>query len=48
MLNPKDRYSTDIIRSKLMRDVASTFDEVRGELFMAVDDLIPTRKYGAW
>ena len=44
----KDRYSTNIIRSKLMWDVASTFDEVCGELFMAVDDLIPTREYGAW
>jgi hypothetical protein len=42
MLNPKDVYSTEIIRSKFTRDAASTFEEIRGELIMAIDDLIPT------
>ncbi|KAI0272854.1 hypothetical protein BGY98DRAFT_153281 [Russula aff. rugulosa BPL654] len=45
ILNPKDHYSSDVIRSKLTRDVASTFDEVRGELTMAIDDLIPTSEH---
>ncbi|KAF8463176.1 cytochrome P450 [Russula ochroleuca] len=44
ILNPSDKYSTDIIRSKLMRDVAATFKETREELVMAMDDLIPTRE----
>ena len=42
MLDPKDEYSIEIIRSKLTRDVASTFEEIRGELIMAIDDWIPT------
>jgi hypothetical protein len=44
ILNPSDKYSADIIRSKLMRDVAATFKETREELVMAMDDLIPTRE----
>ena len=47
LLNPKDDYSTEIIRSKLTRDIASTFDEVRGEFIMAIDDLIPANEHGA-
>jgi hypothetical protein len=46
MLDPNDDYSTEIIRSKFTRDLASTFEEVRGELFMAIDDLIPTNEHG--
>jgi hypothetical protein len=45
-LNPEDEYSTEIIRSKFSRDVASIFEQVRGELAMAIDDLIPTNEYG--
>jgi len=41
MLNPRDGYSTDVIRSKLTRDVAATFKDVREELVMAMDDFIP-------
>ncbi|KAI0280021.1 cytochrome P450 [Russula aff. rugulosa BPL654] len=44
-LNPEDEYSTEIIRSKFSRDVASIFEQVRGELAMAIDDLIPTNGY---
>jgi hypothetical protein len=47
LLNPKDGYSTEIIRCKFTRDVASTFEEVRAELIMAMGDLIPTSEYGA-
>ena len=43
-MDPKDEYHTDIIRAKLTRDVAGTFKEVREELVMAMDDLIPTRE----
>ncbi|KAH9992079.1 cytochrome P450 [Russula vinacea] len=42
ILNPKDTYSTDVIRSKLSRDISVIFNEVREELIMAMDDLIPT------
>ncbi|KAH9992078.1 cytochrome P450 [Russula vinacea] len=44
ILDPSDRYSVDVIRSKLMRDVAATFNETREELVMAMDDFIPTRE----
>ncbi|KAH9992075.1 cytochrome P450 [Russula vinacea] len=44
LLNPEDTYSTDVIRSKLTRDVAATFKEVREEFVMAMDELIPTRE----
>ena len=46
MLDPNDDYSTEIVRSKVTRDLASIFEEVRGELFMAIDDLIPTHEHG--
>jgi cytochrome P450 len=43
-LNPGDSYSTDVMRSKSTRDVATTFKEIREEFVMAMDDLIPTRE----
>ncbi|KAI0277137.1 cytochrome P450 [Russula aff. rugulosa BPL654] len=46
LLNIKDDYHTDIIRSKLTRNIAATFNEVREELIMAMDDLIPTHDDG--
>jgi hypothetical protein len=36
------------MRSKLTRDVATTFKEIREEFVMAMDDLIPTREQGTW
>ena len=45
LLNPKDEYSTEIIRSKFTRDVASTFKEVHEELIMAMDELIPETEH---
>jgi hypothetical protein len=46
-LNPNDEYGMEIIRTKFTRDVASTFEEIRKEFIMAIDDFIPTSKYGA-
>jgi hypothetical protein len=48
LLNMSDEYHTDIIRSKLTRNIAATFNEVREELIMAMDDLIPTHGDGTW
>ena len=47
LLNEEDEYHTDIIRSQLTRNIANTFKEVREELIVAMDDLIPTREDGA-
>ncbi|KAF8467587.1 cytochrome P450, partial [Russula ochroleuca] len=44
ILNQDDIYTTDVIRSKLTRDVATTFKEVHQELVVAMDDLISTRE----
>jgi hypothetical protein len=41
LLNPKDTYSTDLIRTKFTRDIATTFKMACDELLIAVDDLIP-------
>ena len=35
-------FHADVIRSKLTRNTTVTFKEVREELVMAMDDLIPT------
>ncbi|KAI0278605.1 cytochrome P450 [Russula aff. rugulosa BPL654] len=44
LLNPNDEYHTDIVRSQLTRNIAATFKEVREELIMGMDDLIPTHE----
>ncbi|KAH9975530.1 cytochrome P450 [Lactifluus volemus] len=46
ILNLADSYHTDIIRSKLTRNITATFGEVREELVLAFDDLIQTRDDG--
>jgi hypothetical protein len=48
ILDPSDKYSTNIIRSKLMRDVAATFNETREELAMAMDDFFPICEDSTW
>ena len=48
LLNKNDEYHTDVMRSQLTRNIANTFKDVREELIMAMDDLIPTRDDGAW
>jgi hypothetical protein len=37
-----DEYHKDVIRSKLTRNIAVTFKEVREELVSALDDFLPT------
>jgi hypothetical protein len=44
LLNMHDEYHTDIIRSNLTRNIAATFNEVREELIMAMDDLTSTHE----
>ena len=48
LLNGNDYYHTDIIRSKLTRNIDGGFKEVREELVMAMGDLIPTHEHGKW
>ena len=47
MLDQKDGYSTDIVRTKLTRDIAGITKEIHDELIMAVDELIPVKEHGA-
>ena len=47
LLNSKDSYATDLIRSKFTRDISSTFKIACEELIMAVDDVIPATEHGA-
>ena len=41
-LSPNDPFHVDIIRSQLTRNIAVTFKDVREELIMAMEDLVPT------
>ncbi|KAI0284729.1 cytochrome P450 [Russula brevipes] len=43
LLDLSDQYHVDVIRSKLTRNIAVTFKEVREELISALDDWIPTQ-----
>jgi hypothetical protein len=47
LLNPKDTYSTDLVRSKFTRDISSLFKTACEELIIAIDDLIPATEHGA-
>jgi len=47
-LEPNDMYTTDVIRWKLTRNIATTFEEVRDELVRSLDAYIPTRGDGTW
>ena len=48
VLNPEDRYTTDVIRSKLTHNMAVIFKDVHEELVMAMDDFIPTSVDSTW
>jgi hypothetical protein len=48
LLNMDDQFHTEIIRSKLTRNIAVTFKEVREELIMGMDDLIPPSEDSKW
>ena len=41
-------YTTDVIRWKLTRNIATTFEGVRDELVRSLDAYIPTRGDGTW
>lgn len=41
MLNDEDTYETDLIRSKLTRNIAVAFEQVRDEVINALAELIP-------
>ena len=48
VLNLDDDYQTEVVRSKLTRNIAVTFKEVREELINTMDDLIPAGKDSMW
>lgn len=41
MLNSEDTYEIDLVRSKLTRNIATTFEQVRDEVIKALAELIP-------
>jgi hypothetical protein len=43
-LNKHDDYHADVVRSKLTRNIAVTFKDVREELIYTLEDSIPTGK----
>ncbi len=48
LLDRDNNYHTGIIRSKLTRNIAVTFKEVRDELVRSLDASIPVHGDGAW
>jgi hypothetical protein len=46
MLNRDDTYHNDVIRSKLTRNFAATFDQVQDEIVQALTELIPVGSEG--
>jgi hypothetical protein len=45
-LNEQDMYHKDVIRSKMTRNITTTFDQVEDELQMALREWIPTTGNG--
>jgi hypothetical protein len=43
-----DTYHRNVIRSKLTRNIAATFDQVNDELVGALGEFIPTVDHGAF
>ncbi len=48
LLDLEDEYHVDVIRSKLTRNIAVTFNEVHDELNRSLDASIPVHGDGAW
>jgi hypothetical protein len=46
--NDDDFYHSDVIRSKLIRNISATFGDVHEELIHALEDLIPTAEDSTW
>ena len=47
-LNKDDMYHAGVIRTKLTRNIAATFKDVREEVINALEDLIPTGEDSRW
>jgi len=47
LLDWDNRYHVDIIRTKLTRNIATTFEEVRDELVRSLEASIPVHGDGA-
>ena len=43
-----DEYTTPLVRSKLTRNIAVTFKDVREELVMAMNDFVPILEDSMW
>ena len=41
MLNREDTYEIDLVRSKLTRNIAVTFEQVHDEVIKALAELVP-------
>jgi hypothetical protein len=49
LLNMDDLYQTDVIRSKLTRNISGILEEVRDELVTALEEVMQTRDDdGTW
>ena len=48
LLIMSNEYHTEVIHSKLTRNIAATFKEVREELISALDDFLPVSEDGMW
>ncbi len=48
LLEPNNTFSIDVIRWKLTRNIATTFEEVRDELVRSLDACIPMCGDGTW
>ena len=46
LLNREDGYHNHVIRSKLTRNIAATFDQAHGEAIEALAELIPVASDG--
>jgi hypothetical protein len=42
----EDSYQNEVIRGKLTRNIAVTFNEVQDEIVLALDELIPASSNG--
>ena len=48
VLEPGNHYHTDVIRTKLARNIADIFKDVHDELVMSLEASIPVRGDGVW
>jgi hypothetical protein len=48
LLDREDLYHNHVIRSRLTRSIAATFDQVHDEAIEALAELIPVASDGMW